>query len=114
MTKKPSLKEYIFQEFSKGNIVYYSIENLVSVPLDEFLSQPVDGILYDLNRLEEVVLTFIDNPKWINDFAVSKVIRELYKRSHTTKRKRMATKTTEKKPAKGGKKPAGKTKKDKK
>jgi hypothetical protein len=45
--------------------------------LDEFIKQPADGILYDLNRLEETALTFIDDPKWVNDFAVALVIRKL-------------------------------------
>lgn len=35
-------------------------------------------MLYDLNRSEAVALTFLDtDPKWINDYAVAKVIRAL-------------------------------------
>jgi hypothetical protein len=30
-----------------------------------------------LNRDEATILTFIDDPKWINDFAAAKVIRAL-------------------------------------
>ena len=46
--------------------------------LSEFIEQPVEGILYDLNRGEEVTLTIInDDPKWVNDYAVAKVIRAL-------------------------------------
>lgn len=36
--------------------------------------------MYDLNRSEEVVLTFLPDPKWINDFAVAKVIAALKNR----------------------------------
>ena len=46
-------------------------------PLKEFLKQPAEGILYDLNRSEVVVLQFIKDQKWVNDYAVAKVIREL-------------------------------------
>jgi hypothetical protein len=50
---------------------------LASANIDEFIKQPLDGILYDLNRLPEVVLTFIDDPKWVNDYAVYLVIKRL-------------------------------------
>jgi len=45
--------------------------------LDEFIKQPAEGILYDLNRGREVVLMFIDDPKWVNDYAVGLVIDKL-------------------------------------
>ena len=73
------LKELVLEKRKEGKLVYTNIEGLVSVDVAEFIKQPVDGILYDLNRLEEVVLTFIDDPKWINDFAVALTIRELKK-----------------------------------
>jgi len=37
-------------------------------------------MLYDLNRNEAVVLTFLDDPKWVNDYAVCKVIRAMKNR----------------------------------
>jgi hypothetical protein len=78
------LKEKILSEYEKGNIVIATIDgdNIISMSanLDEFINQPTDGLLYDLNRGEETVLTFIDDPKWINDYAVCKVIRALKKR----------------------------------
>ena len=71
------LKNKILAQYQEGNIVFAGIDGLQTTPLKDFIEQPVDGILYDLNRSEEVVLTFIDNPKWINDYAVCKVIRAL-------------------------------------
>lgn len=71
------IKEVVLKEYEKGNIVVASCEGLQIMPLNEFLEQPVDGMLYDLNRDEATVLTLIDNPKWINDYAVCKVIRSL-------------------------------------
>ncbi len=71
------IKEIIMKEYQKGNIVVATTEGLQCMPLKEFIKQPADGMLYDLNRSEMVVLTFIKDPKWINDYAISKVVREL-------------------------------------
>lgn len=71
------LKDKILTEYEKGNLVIASFEGLGVTKLKDFVQQPAEGILYDLNRIEPVVLTFIDDPKWINDYAVAKVIREL-------------------------------------
>jgi len=73
------LKQLVLGKRDEGKIVYRSHEGLMAVPVDQFIQQPADGILYDLNQLEEVVLTFIDDPKWINDFAVALTIRALKK-----------------------------------
>jgi len=74
-------RDFILAEYKKGNIVHTGFKsNTIVVNLEEFLKQPAEDILYDLAHLPEVVLTQIDNPKWINDFAVSVVIRELKRR----------------------------------
>jgi hypothetical protein len=70
------VRDVILREYEEGNIVVFGIETQV-YNLKEFIKQPVDGILYDLNRSEETVLTWIEDKRWINDFAVAKVIREL-------------------------------------
>jgi hypothetical protein len=72
------LRDRILKERADGRIVFWGLpDELMAAPLDDFLKQPADGILYDLNRLEEVVLTFLPDPKWVNDFAVATVIRRL-------------------------------------
>ena len=72
------LKDKILAERAAGNIVFWGAPGeLMTAKLDDFIKQPVDGMLYDLNRLEEVTLTFLDDPKWVNDFAVALVIRKL-------------------------------------
>jgi hypothetical protein len=74
------VKEFILNKRSEGKIVTMTYEGLASIDMKIFLDQPADGILYDLNRLEEVSLTYMDmkeNVKWINDFAVALTIREL-------------------------------------
>lgn len=72
-----NIKKIIIEEVGKGNIVLNTIDGLKSISLDEFIKQPSDGILYDLNRNEAVVLTFLPDPKWVNDYAVAQVIRAL-------------------------------------
>jgi hypothetical protein len=75
--KQRDLKEMILEEAKKGNVVFSTIEGYAGSPIDDFISQPIVGLLYDLNRLPEVVLTFIDDPKWVNDYAVHLVIKRL-------------------------------------
>jgi hypothetical protein len=75
--EKQELKELILAKAKEGKVVFATFEGLMAADLNEFIKQPADGILYDLNRLPEVVLTFLDDPKWVNDFAVSLVIRKL-------------------------------------
>lgn len=73
------LKKKILAERDKGNVVFQMLPGEFYVAnLDRFIEQPADGILYDLNRLEEVCLTFIDDPKWVNDFAAALTIRKLH------------------------------------
>ena len=72
-----NIKDLVLEEYKKGNIVVAGIEGIQAMPLKEFVKQPTEGILYDLNRNEMVVLTFIKDKKWINDYAVAKVIGEL-------------------------------------
>jgi hypothetical protein len=75
--KQNDIKEMILAEYKKGNIVVSTFEGLQVAPLKEIIKQPTDGLLYDLNRNEAVVLTFINDPKWINDYAMVQVVREL-------------------------------------
>ena len=74
------IKDKILEEYKKGNIVVAGIEGLLAMPIKEFIKQPTEGMLYDLNRNEEVVFTFLPDPKWVNDYAVAKVISELKNR----------------------------------
>ena len=51
------IKNKILEEYKKGNIVVAGIEGLQGMPISEFIKQPVEGMLYDLNRNEAIVLT---------------------------------------------------------
>ena len=74
---KEELIKLILAKAKEGKVVFATFEGLMAADLNEFIKQPADGILYDLNRLPEVVMQFLDDPKWVNDFAVSLVIRKL-------------------------------------
>lgn len=71
------LKEKILKEYNNGNIVIYDSCGLQIYKIQDIVNQPTEGLLYDLNRDEATILTFIDDPKWINDFACAKVIEYL-------------------------------------
>lgn len=71
------LRDEIMEEEKKGNIVVYTMEGCFSLNLEEALKQPADGLLYDLNRDKVTVSSFLDDPKWVNDYAVATVITKL-------------------------------------
>ena len=73
-----ALRDRIVAERKNGNIVFWGLPGqLMTAKLDDFIKQPAEGILYDLNRLEEISMTFLSDPKWVNDFAVALTIRKL-------------------------------------
>lgn len=75
---KQSIKEILLEESKKGFVCTLTPFGLQKVSLKEIVEQPVEGLLYDLNRDEVTILTFVeDNPKRVNDFACALVIREL-------------------------------------
>ena len=75
-----TLKELVLEETAKGNVVFTGLEEPVVCKLEDFIDQPADGILYDLNLLPETILTLL-NPGWVNKYAASQVIRALKERS---------------------------------
>jgi len=79
IAQREKLRDIVLRERDAGKIVFWGLpgDPPSVAKLDDFIKQPADGMLYDLNRLEEVTLTFIDDPKWLNDFAVAAVIRRL-------------------------------------
>lgn len=72
--------ELVLEERKKGNVVFLAVDTVMSSPVKEIIKQPVDGLLWDLNRDEATALTFMDREgmvHWVNNFAVALVIREL-------------------------------------
>ena len=76
--KRKSVCDWVLAEWDKGNLVYADIEGLESIKFEEFIKQPLDGMLYDINRDTATILTFLDDPKWVNDFALTKLLEYYY------------------------------------
>ena len=77
--KQRNLWQFIHDKAENGEIVVMTLEGLGSMNMDNFFCQPVDGMLYDLNRDEVTISTFLDDVKWVNDYAATLVIRRLCK-----------------------------------
>ena len=78
MTDQENIKDLVLRKAKEGKVVFKTWDGLMEADLEEFIKQPAEGILYDLNRDRVTVLSFIEtNPKWINDFAVGLVIGRL-------------------------------------
>jgi hypothetical protein len=72
----------IQNEEKNGNIVFASDGGIMSVSIAEFIKQPAEGILYDLNRDPVTTITMADSnsvmgQRWVNDYAVAGVIKAL-------------------------------------
>jgi hypothetical protein len=77
MDKKEELKELILKKEKEGKVVFATFDGYMEADINEFIKQPTEGLLYDLNRDKVTVLTLLDNPKWVNDYAVGLVISKL-------------------------------------
>ena len=79
--KKKEIKTFrnkVLEDWNNGNLVYVDIEGLKSVKFEDFIKQPLDGMLYDINRDAVTILTFIEEPRWVNDFALTKLLEYYY------------------------------------
>ena len=74
---RKELRDIILEEAKKGNVVFKGIDGYSVANLDDFIAQPTMGLLYDLNRSPETITMFLDDPKWVNDYAVYQVIKRL-------------------------------------
>lgn len=69
------IKKIVLNAQKEGKVVILTSDGFRTIPLEELVEQSIEGLLYDLNRSEEVVMAFMDDPKWINDFACVQVIK---------------------------------------
>ena len=71
----------VLAQWKAGNICYMDFDgNIMSASTQNFIQQPADGILYDLNRLEECIS---EGVRWVNDFGMAKTVRVLKDRIAT-------------------------------
>lgn len=78
MDTKEELKKLILDAWKDGYVVFASIDGLRKQKLEDFTQQPLEGMLYDINRDAATILTFVDDPKWVNDFALTKLLEYYY------------------------------------
>ena len=78
MEAKEELKKLILDAWKDGYIVFASIDGLRKQKLEDFTQQPLDSMLYDINRDAATISTFLDDPKWVNDFALTKLLEYYY------------------------------------
>ena len=74
---KEELRDYIWQKEKEGVVVLALFVGYGEIKVDDLIKQPAEGILYDLNRDSATVMTYLDEPKWVNDYAVGVVIKKL-------------------------------------
>lgn len=77
---KEELRKLILSERGSGFIVFETVEGLQKCELSEFVKQPIDGQLYDLNRDMATCLTFIGEPTWVNNLACNTLLTYYYDR----------------------------------
>lgn len=73
-----TIRDKVLSEWNKGNLVFADIEGLKSIKFEDFIKQPIEGMLYDINRDTATILSSIDSPKWVNDFALTKLLEYYY------------------------------------
>lgn len=67
--------------YSEGKVVLMTIEGLRIIEIKELLKQPVEGVLYDLNRDMATLTTLFKDSgdiRYINDIALVNVLKYLY------------------------------------
>ena len=74
------LAKEILQAKEEGKVLFMTIEGLAEAKLDDLLDQPVESLLYDLNRDSETLVSRIakGDVKSINDYALTLVVKRLY------------------------------------
>jgi len=77
MSEKEKFRDLVFQKEKEGKIVFMTFAGPMEADLEEFIKQPTEGLLYDLNRDRATVLSFSEDVKWVNDYAVGIVIAKL-------------------------------------
>ena len=80
MSKDTKPRDFLLQKEKEGKVVFMTHEGPMEAPLEDFIKQPTEGLLYDLNRDRVTVLSIIGtdgDAKWVNDFAVGLVISKL-------------------------------------
>ena len=74
------LLDKILELQKEGKIAFMTINGLVSADINSIIQQPVEGLLYDLNRDTASLMSLAKegkNKRWINDMALAHVVTKL-------------------------------------
>ena len=71
------MKKEILEAYRDNKIAVATIEGIQVMPMEDFINQPVEGMLWDLNRTIPGILADTSDIRWINDYAVAKTIMAL-------------------------------------
>lgn len=69
------------RELKKVNtIVFMTEEGLMTCDIEKIISQPIEGLLYDLNRDDATLATMANSKslRWVNDMALVNVLKFIY------------------------------------
>lgn len=83
MEKKTTFEDAALQDKKDGVITIVTPFGFEHYNIDEFIEQPTEGLLYDLNMDEATLLTFLANEnqqealKYVNQYAAMRVIKAL-------------------------------------
>lgn len=84
-TARAEINKAVFQAFKDGYIVIYTVDGLERVPIENFVKQPLEGMLYDMNHLETVIRTHAAHDEdfgWVNDMAMLKTLEYFYNKTN--------------------------------
>lgn len=81
MTNFDEVYKVVKENEDKGLVTIMGIDGLMSMPIDELIKQPTDGLLYDLNRdkITTITLGRDGNVRWVNDYAIALIVEYLMK-----------------------------------
>lgn len=74
------LLDKILKLQKEDKIAFMTIDGLVSADINKIIQQPVEGLLYDLNRDTASLMSLAKegkNKRWINDMALAYVVTKL-------------------------------------
>ncbi len=75
--KFENFKEFVLQKEKENKVVIFTFDGVYEFDLDTIIKQSTEGLLWDLNRDKVTILSWIDDKKWVNDYATMLVITKL-------------------------------------
>ena len=66
---KEKLKDLVLDARKDGYIVFEDFEGIKKCSLEDFVKQPLDGQLYDINRDWAAIMAFLGEQTWLNNSA---------------------------------------------